>query len=841
MASDPNKPLLRLTPQDPHDRPVGKKRTIPKPEAFPRDRQTEAFSPKFARLAEILSRDPSGLELRADPSAMAPERLLVFEVRGSIGSFAAAVRQIPGLELIDEEELAADDDDKAPVAYLMVPDVGALKQLESLWRRWLTGGLVWGETPWHDVFALLRDLRRWGPDDRVQPLDTDILTEEIDGRADTDLVKLEIELVFRSNDQIARDQEEDIGSAVIVSGGRIVSRSRIADIAYHALLAELPVHSIRDIIRRAPGGIAGLEAVMHIRPQSVATTIDLADASVSDSRVGTGELGDPILALLDGVPVAAHRRLGRHIVLDDRFGLEPSTLVGGRVHGTAMASVIIHGDFNRPEPPLPRRIHIVPVLGAGDAFPGDRLVVDMVYTVIGAMRGGPEPTAPGVLIVNLSLGNRRRQFHGQLSPWARLLDRLAYRFGILFLVSAGNNTQSFGMPAFSSRTAFEDAAASDKASGTLQAIAGIMADRRLLSPAETVNGLTIGACNEDAVLPADRLTARLNVDPYPGLMMSNPSSALGPGFALSVKPDLLMPGAREHLRVIRSDTPIEVGPAGPSRSAGIKVAAPPRDGRENLDGFTNGTSAATALASRTCHRVHDALEAAYGDSFRTLPQMERAVLLKCLLAHPAKWPDDAASLIRGTIGPSGGRYHVRQKDNIRRFLGYGVVDADDAVACAADRATFWAVGTLERDKIAAIAVPIPAAINGQARAHALSATLAWFTPVSPGRRSYRSVRLKLLEPGEIDALGVKAHSNQPDANQTNRGTLVTRCWSGLKAPVVGPDMSILLTVQRAPDQGTPIDEPVPFGLAITLTMPGVIQIYEQVRQRLAIPQLAQRA
>jgi hypothetical protein len=32
-----------------------------------------------------------------------------------------------------------------------------------------------------------------------------------------------------------------------------------------------------------------------------------------------------------------------------------------------------------------------------------------------------------------------------------------------------------------------------------------------------------------------------------------------------------------------------------------------------------------------------------------------------------------------------------------------------------------------------------------------------------------------------------------------------------------------------------IDEPIPFAVAVTLTMPGVIEIYEQVRQRLAIP------
>jgi hypothetical protein len=368
----------------------------------------------------------------------------------------------------------------------------------------------------------------------------------------------------------------------------------------------------------------------------------------------------------------------------------------------------------------------------------------------------------------------------------------------------------------------------------LRAIGDIVADRRLLAPAETVNGLTIGACNDDAVTPADRLAARSNIDPYPDLRMANPSSALGPGFALSVKPDILMPGAREHLRVVKSHKHIEVRPAGAARSAGLRVAAPPRGGRENFDGFTNGSSAATALASRTAHRIHDALEATYGDRFRDLSHLQRAVILKALLVHPARWPREAAELIRATIGPPEGIYHSRQKDNIRRFLGYGVVESEDAVSCAADRATFWATGTLEPNKIATISVPIPAAIGGKARPHSLSATLAWFTPVSPGRKSYRSVRLKLLEPEELAAISVKADPNQPDGNQTNRGTLFTRYWSGDKAPRVGTNMSIDLILQRDPDQGQTIDEAIPYGLAATLTMPGVVEIYDQVKQRLAI-------
>lgn len=834
MASDPTKPLLRLRLGAPQGRVPGKRAAVPRPEAYPTDRQGQRFGPIFRRLAEVLGRDPAALQLRADPTALAPERLLVFEVRGGIAAFAKAIQRVSGLEFVDEEELASDED-KAPVAYLLVPDARALSQIEGLWRTWQGGGqLPDGFTPWRDVFACLRDLRAWGPSDRVQAPDAGILSEEIFGKQDDEHIALEIELVFRRQQAVGASSETTVFQAIQAQGGAVISRARLDDIAYHALLVRLPVRAIRPIVERSQASIAGLEPVMHIRPQSIASVVEVEDGQpLGPLREADDVAPDPILAILDGVPVARHALLDRHIVVEDLYGLEPAALVSRRVHGTAMASLIVHGDRNYPEAPLPRRIHCIPVLGSADAFPQDRLIVDVIYQAVFQMRGAAQPSAPHVIVINLSLGNRRRQFYGHLSPWARLLDRLSYRFGILFVVSAGNVLDEFSVPAFRNSLEFESALPRDRAGGVIAALAGVFGDRRLITPAETVNGLTIGARNLDSVSPADRRLARSNIDPFPQLDTANPSSALGPGFADSVKPDILMPGAREHLRVVASGAIATVSPGSAGRGAGLKVAAPPAgQGIENAEAFTNGTSAAAALASRTAHRIHDALERAYGEEFLRIPSASRAVLLKALLVHPARWPTEAADLVRELLGPFGRGQASRQKDNIRRFLGYGAVDPDDAVACADDRATFWAVGSLSSDQRVDVAVPVPAAYGGKARSHSVAATLAWFTPVLPGRKSNRAVRLKILDPTDIDRLSVAAHGMQPDGNQSNRGTVYSRCWSGERAAVVTADMTLQLSVQREPDAGARIDDAVPFGLAVTIAMPGITEIYDQVRDRL---------
>jgi hypothetical protein len=275
MPSDPGKPLVGLDVAPDGARRPG--RQFPGTRATRRSpsEQGQRFGSAFQRLADVLARDPAGLELRADPAAMAPERLLVFEVAGPIQNFSAAVRRIEGLQLVDEEELEAADRDSRPVAYLLVPDVRALTQLLSLWRDWQAERpLATGYTPWRDVFALLRDLRPWGPGDRVVEEDQTAIAEEAATLGDADMVRVEIERVFRASATASDQAESTLLDSVRAASGLVVDRSRIDSIAYHAILAHLPAGVVRSIVALVPSSIAGLDAVMHVRPQAVSFSIE---------------------------------------------------------------------------------------------------------------------------------------------------------------------------------------------------------------------------------------------------------------------------------------------------------------------------------------------------------------------------------------------------------------------------------------------------------------------------------------------------------------------------------------------------------------------------------------
>lgn len=726
------------------------------------------------------------------------------------------------------DELEPEGPDRDPALYLMIPDARALTQMVGLWRDYAAGrALPYGFAPWRNLFEQMKDLRAWGPQDRLTPEDAAILAEE---RAnDHGRVRIEIELVFRPT----RAAEGEVAALVAERGGAVVSTSRIDGARYHALLADVPLAEVRAILARGYEGVIGSEAVMHIRPQSaVQLTLVEPDETQPPPPGGLPE-GEPIAAVFDAVPLAGHPRLAGRLSVEDPFDLERLS-AGPRIHGTAMASAVLHGDLHAPRPPLERRVHFVNLMYAPapiddpERFP-DRLPADLFHMAVARMKTGPDATAPHVIVINASLGDSNKPFAGRMSGWARVIDYLSYTYGVLFVISAGNHGADLETPDIDI-VAFEDLPPGDRAKVALRASGSAMAYRRVLAPAEAMNALTVGALHADDGPPL--VPSALTFDVWADTGLCTVSSALGPGHGGAVKPDILAPGGRHQVRLSPRGPGHALTPLRNAGSSGVLVAAPPdlRIARADAMGKSIGTSVASALTTGIAARAHEALESVYED-FLQIPAAHRAVLLKALLVHSARWTD-ARDLIVETLGPTDNRQHVRQKDNVRRYLGFGAIDGDVILDCTADRATLWSVGRLASDEAHTVRIPIPATMAGRPVPHEVCVTVAWLAPPRIGAPKYRGVQIKIVEPNEAAAmLAVKADGLQPDYNQTHNGTVVHRRWEGDRAAAFGENATFDIIVQRQIDDFADL---TPYAVVASVKMAGANEVYTQVRDRLAV-------
>lgn len=829
MAQPTEYPLLRLGAPTAI---VRKKGSGPPPgrKLAPGEQAATVGGQRLKKLADQLDANTPTLQIRQDPSALAPERLLVFELTGSVLAFEKAARLIPGLEFLGAEDIDDDEIDERPSLYLMVPNEGALRNIITLWKRWQKDGTVpTGYSAWKSLLSQLRDVRPWGPQDRITPEDREVLRSAYQFAAGP--VRVEIELVFRQNGNAT---EAAAAQAVAQRGGAVVARSRIAGAGYHALLCDIPPQELNIALNLDPEGLAGEESILQIRPQSLLQLVPLEEVASGALAPIAPLAGDPIAAIFDAVPLSGHPRLAGRLSVEDPFNLEPLS-VGPRRHGTAMASAVVHGDINQQwARPLERPVHFVNMMFAPanaalpEQFP-DKLPADMFETALVGMREGQDPSARHVLVINASLGDKNKPFAGRMSGWARVVDYLAAKYGVLFIISAGNHETALQTHDMTS-TEFEDLGIAERTKVALRASASQIATRRILAPAESMNAITVGALHADHH-PVQAPPA-MTFDVWADTGLCTVSSGLGPGYGGATKPEILAPGGRHHVRLAPAGPHHQLFPATNAAAfSGVMVAVPqsPTSLGPDVVARAVGTSVAAALATGVAARAHEALEAAYQD-FVQIPSGQRAALLKALLVHGARWTE-ARDLLIEILGPPEGKYHYRQKDNVRRYLGFGAYDPEWLIDCADDRATLWAVSSMGADQGRRFRIPWPAVMSGKAQPHSLHATLAWFTPPRPGAVAYRGVRMKIVEPEQLGAAGIKSSGVQPDPKQAHKGTIVHRRWDGNSAAAIAADGEFLIDVQREADD---IDQAVNFALVVTLEMAGEATVYTEVRNRVDI-------
>ncbi len=362
-------PILKIPIPEDKQRPRGYGGSS-KPRFPDRRNQIQRIGPTFQRLQDVLARDP--LILRQDPAGIAPERALVLEIAGSVDKFYEAVDRVHGLEFLGEEdrEFNANEDFYVPDTrkgregkirydkqvsgqlYLAMPDTQALQQMVSLWVRYQKGEpFDRGFAPWLNAFKQLYDIRAWGPKDRIPEEIIDYLNSELAARPHTNL-RLEVELWSYQSTNKRQQAFERFEEAVRISGGEIIHHTSIPQIAYEAVLIDLPSSKVRSLVQREEVDLVICDDVMLIRPQSTIsfpTEVNEIDISTQPVEPPFPEDNSPIVGLFDGVPVQGHRLLDGRIVLDDPDDLNDLSVVSERHHGTEMASLILHGDRNLRE------------------------------------------------------------------------------------------------------------------------------------------------------------------------------------------------------------------------------------------------------------------------------------------------------------------------------------------------------------------------------------------------------------------------------------------------------------------------------------------------------------
>lgn len=268
---------------------------------------------------------------------------------------------------------------------------------------------------------------------------------------------------------------------------------------------------------------------------------------------------------------------------------------------------------------------------------------------------------------------------------------------------------------------------------------------------------------------------------------------------------------------------------------GLKAAIPDTGGALDREGLTDGTSAATSLATRAAHRLFEALMDESGGSMHAdMDPAFYAVVVKALLVHRARW-GDKGTVLEQLYGPHGQGKHVERRDNVARVLGYGRPLIEEAMSCAPHRATLVGYGEVENDRANQHRIPLPPSLESVKEPRAVTVTLAWFSPVNPRHQAYRRAKLEAGAVTKLEtAFGVKRSVDQPSEKSVPRGTLFHTRYEGDKAVAFVDDSHLLLRVWCREQAGT-LDQTIRYGLAVTIEAGEAIPVYEEIRTRLVVP------
>lgn len=784
---------------------------------------------QFEALEAALGRQ---IQLADSIQSADPQLVLVMEARDENIDLTGVAAKL-GIEIISEAETRVDPDDEFELAsakarnplissclHAVCVNQASLDELLRMWRTWQRGeALPRGRTPLRDFFAHLKDVRLWGPQDRLKLIDWD---DHFLGREPEALVSIDIELWFRLSAGRRTRSQAEVAALIQRDGGTVTSSAIIEEIGFHGLKATVPNRLVEQLARGRFDAVQTVQSanVMYLRATG---QVALPASDETDQDVTTDEApptGSPVLCLFDGAPASNHPLLAGRVTVLDPDDLDTDYTVDERRHGTAMVSAAIWGDRGNEEQPASRPVLVRPILRPCDEtmdrveeLPVESLAPDLMRRAFRDLfeesKDGAPASAPEIAVINLSVGDPATPFDTLMSSWARTIDWLSYHYGVLVVVSAGNYTTLDLAPSDSAELAA--LTGDERRQATLEVLNRNQNQRRLIAPAESINALTIGATHQDA---SKNSPLGYRVDPNDGLMSVSPVSATGSGYRRSLKPDLAAPGGRAYFASGgATSTVINFRPAG-AAGPGVKVAAPSA-GRET---YTIGTSVSAALVSRHAARLHDVVDAV--TEGQPITRRQRASAIKALLLHGVGGFDDL------TASPL----------PLERAVGNGILMRDFASGCSSNEAVLLFLGQIGAAQEQELAIPLPDGLSVR-EAKRIDTTLAWLSPVNWQHRQYRRAALSFVTPGgPIPKLG-SASGLSAEASKAGAATVQHLTWDMETAWASGQGSAITIRVKCYEQAGGLNGELVDYAAVASIWVaPAIgVDVYTQVRDQVRTP------
>lgn len=814
-----------------------------------RERQVERLAPQFSSLQNAL--DNGTIRISSSPIAIDPEYTLVFETAGDPAGFYTALKQLSNechfewfFDLFKDNVPNDDDfyvvnnsnqrDDSKGLTckvFCILTNHQALTEILSLWTHYCTDPnfeFQRGQTGFRNVFERLKSVHPWGVVERLE--ETGILEQwSIDlAEGGRDSVKCEIELFFRKGSEKRATAQNAVEESINNLGGQVISVSCIEEIAYHAILADIPRDCAEKIIANENVDLINLEQIMFFKPVGQAIQFGSRESIIDEGQsvsMPQYVIEEPVVALFDGLPQENHPMLSNLLIVDDPDDYGSTYPVDSRQHGTSMASIILRGKNMYRITEHVRKIYVRPIMKpypsgvdtTDEYIPDNILFVDKLHECVRRLF---EPVAgrvsPSIKVINLSIGIPERLFYNMVSPVARLLDWLSWKYKVLFIVSAGNHEDSIelGMP-FSD---FKDLQETDKDKAIITALNNNIRNLKLLSPAESMNSLTIGALfrdeNDGIIYPNQTMPCSNG--------MVSPISSLGRGINHSIKPDLLYDGGRSLLMQDMSNSNLAKWRTSTTRAPGILSAKPAVSATANV-GYTFGTSDATALISHNASICYETLNEVFlSETGFSVPDEYASLLIKTMLAHGASWNN-----LGGAIQEALSLHGRGIKSEINRWIGYGVPDISKVQECTKNSVTLIGTGSLLQDQAHMYEIPLPFDFHAQNMFRSLTVTLSYFTPVSPNTQKYRDSQVWFT----LDENGKRVVENRTESDDkaVTRGTLQHEHFSSNRILLWNPNHALGIKINCRSDASNDVI-PIPYAMMATFEIAPEydIDVYQRV-------------